>query len=360
MNRFYSVVAAVMVILVMGCSRTRENPPLSPDTSDTEPAPTVQSELTDTISRPTAAPSISAFTPTLSLSQSLRPLLEKVIQQNNFDGLMDLYFLDLQSDQELHFAFLAGRELSIHPDIAFSAARTIKLPIMVSTYIFYNGQLDEPTAALVNKAVAIGGNTEADQLLEAIDPKKGPLVVTETMQKLGLENTFLAGYFKPGAALLEMFTTPANSRTDISTNPDTYAQTTPADMGLLLEDIYRCAQSGEGALMEAFPGRISRDDCQQMIQTMSQNELEALLWKGIPEGTVMADMSAWLTEINGVMHEVADTAIIYSPGGNYILTLFTYHPDQIIWEDSTAHPGVNSLFADLSRAVYKFMNPSAP
>ena len=55
-----------------------------------------------------------------------------------------------------------------------------------------------------------------------IDRNLGPLAVTEDMRTIGLNNTFLAGYFAPGSVLLQDFQTPANQRTDISTDPDRY------------------------------------------------------------------------------------------------------------------------------------------
>jgi hypothetical protein len=192
--------------------------------------------------------------------------------------------------------------------------------------------------------------------MQAIDQIRGPLVVSETMKKLGLANTFLAGYYFLGAPVLELFTTPANSRTDINTDPDVYSQTTPEDMGLLLEDIYQCSQTGGGALVAAFPGQINQAACGQMIQTLELDKVGALLQTGVPDGTAVAHKHGWVTDLTGVMHQVSDAALIYTPGGNYVLTVYTYHPIQIIWEDPTTHLGINHMYADISKAVYNYFN----
>ena len=62
------------------------------------------------------------------------------------------------------------------------------------------------------------------------------------MWYLGLENTFIAVPYEediPGT-----YSTPANQRTDINTLPDPKMQTTPKDIGTLLEMIYQCAAGG--------------------------------------------------------------------------------------------------------------------
>ena len=63
---------------------------------------------------------------------------------------------------------------------------------------------------------------EEDRLL-------GAEVVTADMWALGLNNTFMAGYYdqETPPAVIE---TAANLREDINTAPDPYMQTTPADI----------------------------------------------------------------------------------------------------------------------------------
>ncbi len=288
--------------------------------------------------------------------RTLEIFLKSIIDQNQFDGIADVYFLDLQTGEALHFASQSGNDIPVNPDISFGASSTIKIPIMVTTFVNYNSQLDDATSGYLQQMIAQSDNSASDALMQGFDKNLGPLIVTKTMQKLGLGNTFLGGYFYPGAPLLQIFNTPANSRSDVNTDPDIYNQTTPSDMAMLLEDIYQCSQNGGGALMAAFPGQITQAACQKMIQTLTEDKVGALIQTGVPEGTVVAHKHGWVTDLSGVTHTVSDAALIYSPGGSYILTIYVYHPVQIIWEYPDTHLGINHMYADLSRAVYNYMN----
>ncbi len=174
------------------------------------------------------AQATSAGRPPLS---TLEILLKQLINESGFDGLVDLYFFDLQSQEQIHFAYQQGQTISVDPDISFTAASTIKIPIMVSVARHFNSNISSEIDTQLKDMIARSDNIASDSLMAAIDIARGPLVVTETMQQLGLENTFMAMYFAPGSIPLQHFITPANSRQDITTDPDTFSQTTPSDMG---------------------------------------------------------------------------------------------------------------------------------
>jgi len=143
--------------------------------------------------------------------------------------------------------------------------------------------------------------------------------------------------------------TPGNQRTDIFTDPDPYSQTSPSDIGMLLEDIYQCAQDGGGALVAVFPGQYTQAECQAMNNFLLNNRLPVLLTAGIPEGTPIAHKHGWVS-VNGIINTIGDAGIIYSPGGNYVFVVFLYHPDQLIWD------AASKLVADLSQVAYNFYN----
>ena len=282
--------------------------------------------------------------------QNLRVLLEQTIDLSGYDGIADVYLLDLQTGQETHFARRQGEDISVEPDIAFTASSIIKIPIMTSVFRRADENLDAESQRLLGEMVTKSGNETADWLMDRIiDPERAPLEVSSNMEALGLENTYLAGYFSLGSPLLEKFDTPANTRPDINTDPDPYSQTTPADIGMLLEDIYQCAQTNGGTLNAVFPGEISQAECQTMINLLVKNKLPSLLTAGIPEGTQIAHKHGWVST-NGIINTIGDAGIIYSPGGNYILVAFLNHPDQLVWEPASI------LIANLSRAVYNYYN----
>ena len=277
---------------------------------------------------------------------TLQILLKQIIDQSGFTGLVDLYLLDLQTTDEMHFAYQAGQELSVNPDIAFTASSTIKIPIMVSVYHHSNSKIDDQTSAELKDMIALSNNDAADSLMKFLDQTTGPLVVTDTMQALGLKNTFINGFFYPGAGVIKFFSTPANKRTDINTDPDIYSQTTPADMGMLLDDIFMCAQTGGGSLVAVFPGQIDQAACQQMILYLQEDKLGALIQGGVPEGTIVAHKHGW--DIN--LNQWSDAGIVYTPGGNYILTIYVYNPGGGNWAT------ISPMYAELSRAIYNYFN----
>jgi beta-lactamase class A len=285
----------------------------------------------------------AAGRPTLD---TLQILLKQIIDQSGFTGIVDLYFLDLQTSDELQFAYQSGQNISVTPDIAFTASSTIKIPIMVSVFRHFSSKIDDQLGTELKDMIALSNNDAADSLMESLDKTRGPLVVTETMQALGLENTFINGYFYPGAGVLKFYNTPANQRTDINTDPDTYSQTTPSDMGMLLEDIYLCSQNGGSSLVAVFPGQINQAACQQMIQYLQEDKLGALIQGGVPEGTIVAHKHGW--DIN--LTQYSDAGIVYTPGGNFVLTIYVYNPGGGDWSQ------VSPMYAELSRAIYNYFN----
>lgn len=295
-------------------------------------------------------------------SAAARPTMENLeilLQQNitgaGFDGVIGLYLLDLQNGQEIHFAMDKGQPISVNPDVSFTASSTVKIPIMVSYFIKYGtAALDEQSTSLILDMIRKSENPPADRLMERLDPFRGPLVVTDDMRKIGLENTFIAGFFcspESPCPLLQRITTPANSRTDVTTDPDVFNQTTTSDAGMLLADIYQCATTGGGALIAAFPDKITSQICQQMINFLALDKIGVLIEAGVPEGTQVAHKHGWISEPSTlVIKNISDSAIVYTPGGNYVLVIYAYHPVQTVWDP------VSALFAQLSQTVYNFYN----
>jgi len=286
---------------------------------------------------------------------NLEILLKQIITTSGFDGVIGLYLLDLQTGQEIHFALDQAQEISVQPDVTFTASSTIKIPILVSYYI-KNGSapVDEQTQAMINEMIRKSDNNASDAMMNRIDPNTGPLIITQNMKTIGLEDTFLAGFFAPGSPLLQTFITPANSRDDVFTDPDSYNQTTPLDMGMLLADLYQCATSGGGALIAAFPEKINSQICQQIIAYLSTDKIGVLIEAGVPEGTQIAHKHGWITSSDGVIRNFSDASIVYTAGGNFVLSIYAYHPIQIVFDNA------NVLFADLGAAVYNFYNLPTP
>jgi beta-lactamase class A len=283
--------------------------------------------------------------------QNLEILMKQVVSTSGFDGITGVYMLDLQNGQEIHFALNNGQELSVDPDVAFTASSTIKIAILVSYFIQHGkGPVDDSVNTKILNMIHKSDNVASDDVMAELDPITGPLIVTQDMKKIGLDNTFMAGFFYTGAPLLQRFNSPANQRTDISTAPDVYNQTTSSDMGMLLEDIYQCAETGGGALVAAFPDKMNKDSCKQIINYLEQDKIGVLIEAGVPEGTQVAMKHGWIPGNDNVLHDVSAAGIVYSPGGNFVLSAYTYHPVQNLFDKT------NPLIANLTRAVYNYFN----
>jgi len=291
--------------------------------------------------------------------QNLEILLQQNITLAGFDGVMGVYMQDLQNGQEIHFAMDQGKLISVNPDVAFTASSTVKIPIMVSYFIKYGAEaLSEQSSTLLMDMIRKSENPPADRLMESLDPLKGPLIVTDDMKKIGLENTFLAGFFCSAefpCPLLQKIETPANQRTDVVTDPDSFNQTTPSDIGMLLSDIYQCAATGGGALIAEFPDKLNSELCKQMVTLLASDKIGVLIEAGVPEGTQVAHKHGWISDPSSlVIQNISDAAIVYTPGGNYVLVIYAYHPVQTVWEP------VSTLFAQMSQAVYNYYNLPSP
>ena len=281
--------------------------------------------------------------------ETLSAFLRHNIEWIGFDGLAEIYLESMETGESLQVALRAGED--VEPGIAFPAASTNKIPIMVSVL----RRTPEPTpAAVVNLLIDMIGRSEnppADTLMAVyLDEVRGPLIVSEDMAALGLENTFLAGYFYLGAPLLQLFDTPANTRQDVFLSPDRYNQTAPADVGRLLAAIYDCAEDAGGLLIETFPGEITQAKCQLMIDVLLENRIGLLMEAGLPFGASAAHKHGWAPDLDGQLRFMSDVGIVLTEGDDFVLNVFLHEPIRLDFDQG------NRLIARLSQTVYNFFN----
>lgn len=282
----------------------------------------------------------------------LEIMLKDIIDEATFDGIVEFYFKDLQNGLMLHFTHSRIGEEELPTDIAFSSWSTIKIPALITLFKNLESPYDQTILAEIEDMVEQSSNESTDSVAKkVIEPNLAPIRITEDMQTLGLENTFWAGFFSLGSPLLQEVTTPANSQTDYDTDPDRYGQTTVMDLGLLLEEIYYCSQDNGGAIPLAFDGAITQEECLMMVDFLSKNKIGHLIEAGVPGGTVVAHKHGWANEVqDGFVHTMGDAAIVYTPGGSYILSIYVHQPVQVIFDHA------NLLFANLSASVYNYYN----
>ena len=238
-------------------------------------------------------------------------------------------------------------EATSEPEIAFAGMSTMKIPIMLE---LYRSVLDEPpdveTTKLLTETLGLSGNFTANLLLRLIgggavgNEWQGVEKVTATLHELGLRNTFMATPYDT-ESLPRTYTTPANSRTDVTTNPDTHMQATAKDLALILEWIVECSE-GRGTLLAAYPGQLTPAECQEMVGYVELNRKNILLETGVPDGTRYAHKHGFVDDSHG------DVGVFWGPAGPYIVSVFIYKPGWIEWEISS------SLMADISKASWDY------
>jgi beta-lactamase class A len=270
-------------------------------------------------------------------------LLGKVVENQlaSFPGVASVFAKDLKS----------GEEIAINADVAYAGMSIVKIAIMEEAYRYLSQPPDPDTTKILSETMALSGNFTANLLLRMIgegDAYRGTEVLNQSMQRLGLVNTFMATPYDEDVPP-PVIITQANSRTDLNTAPDPYMQTTPQEMGLLLEMIYQCSHGG-GALELIYPGQLTVQECQAMIDHMLENQLSGaeevpvLIAAGLPTNTPIAHKHGWVDDTR------ADAALVFTPGGDYVLVVYLYQEGWVNWDQT------NSLMSLVSEMLYNHFN----
>jgi hypothetical protein len=293
---------------------------------------------------------VNDFTAAPPTYDTLADLLRDDIGLFQFAGIVSIYLADLDDGRTLNIAMSNGQPLDPGQGIAYSGMSTIKVPVMVTFFRYKEGPPTADEELLLNGIFGESANAYTDLILGLIGEQSGLIGanrVSDTMAELGLPNTYLAGLLDTLGAITTPRTTPGNSRPDINLSPDRYNQTSASDMGQLLVMIHHCTRGG-GPLMEKFRGQFTADECQRMIDLLKANEVGPIFVTGGSPDAVVAHKHGWdLLPLNNV----ADAALVFSPGGNYALTIYAHHDEPVLFEYA------NRLLISLARAVYNFYNP---
>jgi beta-lactamase class A len=273
-------------------------------------------------------------------------LLETVIQQQltGFNGIGSVFIMDLQT----------GEELSINADKAISGLSILKIGIFVEAYRALDGAPNEYQQQLFYDTAARSSNFAANLLLELAlgerNTYQGALAFTESMRRLGLVNTFMAiPYDAPvPAGWSNTFVTPANLEADGSIQLDPTMQSTAEEIGTLLSMIYYCSKGG-GTLLAVYPGEITPEECQAIIDLMILNEEGNLIRFGVPAGTPVSHKHGWIPNTH------ADAGIVYTPGGDFVLVEYVHRPGGWLLADESF-----PILREIARATYNYFNYDNP
>ncbi len=246
-----------------------------------------------------------------------------------------------------------GEALAFEPNVAFSGMSISKIAILATLFGKINDTPDDATANIIAEVMICSENISTNKLLAIIgdgDPYTGAVRVTEFLQKLGIENTFIyTPYSEDPFITPETPRTPPKTQADqVSADPDPYNQLTVTDMGTLLHDMYQCAQTEDGPLIDNFDGQYTPIECRKMLDVMTYNHIYNFIEAGVPDGVKVAHKHGWIPETDG------DAGIVFSPGGDYIFVTTFHEPTWLVWDEANAVISQNSL------EVYNYFNPGAP
>ncbi|MCA9914164.1 MAG: serine hydrolase, partial [Anaerolineae bacterium] len=234
-----------------------------------------------------------------------------------------------------------GEEINLQGDVAYSAASTNKVGIMLDLFRQRDRELNQDEAFLLANSMLCSNNSSSNTIMSTFlgngvgDERifSGLASVTNTLQFLGASNTFLTAPFVEGASnqVFGSIAAPdTNPNPNFETYADSYNQTTAADMGTIFSMIYDCANYGSG-LVAVYPdGEYTQHECRQMLELTSANNLNRLLQGGIPEGVRISHKNGWLPgRLAGARGATTgDAGIVFSPNGrNYVIAVY-------IWEDT--------------------------
>jgi hypothetical protein len=267
--------------------------------------------------------------------QALGDLIKTRVAQYNASGnVAGVFIKDLKT----------GQEFTLNSDVSFSAQGWLKLAIVVEAYRALSDTIATDMAQQLTSLVIDGSPATANQVLQAIgagDAQAGATQLNATMKRMGLVSTFLAQPFDQTTTPM-LFITPGNTRTDVNASPDANAQSTPAEVGVILEMLEQC-HSSTGALPLMFSGEFTAARCDQVLSTLSQNNANVLIAANSPAATVIHRQS-WDANNHG------DAALVNSPGGAYVIVVMLHGKSALNWSDTS------QVIGDIARATYGYFN----
>ncbi len=313
---------------------TQASPP--PATSQPTKEPTPNRPQASATPQPTATASPTPFAP--PDIHYLQAAIETSLA--DFPGISSYTIIDLQT----------GEQISRNPDVALAGMSLIKVPLLVETFRALNNPPGIEQTKLLTQTTAVSSNFAANLLLRDVvgdgDIFSGADKLTQAMRELGLYNTFIAvPYdFDPPTDRPQTFLTPANQRTDITTHPDPFRQTTIGDLTLLMTGIYTCAQADAGSLHEAYQEQLTQSECQAILDLLTLNDLARLLEVGLPDNTPFSQKVGWIDDTHG------NIGIVFGSERDYLIGMALYAPNWLEWDDSAPY------FAEVSRLAYAHFN----
>ncbi len=280
------------------------------------------------------------------------------------DTIASVFALDLQT----------GEELGINEHILHDATSIIKIGILIN---YFRHAITEPTGDvkyLLAAAVICSDNGAANNLMYLTSQDQsyidGIRRVDQTLCEAGAVHTQITANLDIGT--IEQAGLPTNYYTivqplpcegrslpsaaldqSVVTNASSQNQTTAADIGTLLMNIYDCAVHGSG-LRTIFPEEITQTECTWILEIMRGTNFMHLMELGVPGNTDLAHKVGYAGDTFG------DAGIVLSPGGDYVFVMYIWERGGVDGTGGLTDIRKWDMIGDVNRIVYNYFNPNQP
>lgn len=302
--------------------------------------PTPQTVIVD------IAPWQGAPVPEGQLAATLGEELHSYLLEQGFspysDRIASVFVMDLTT----------GDTFTINDNVAFSGMSLTKIPILAAYFQRNPHPATSDEALLLTDTMMCSENTSTNRLLERVgdgDSLVGAQRVTAFLQSLGLDDTFIMRRYvigpdddPPSAGTI------STGADQVRTQPDTYNQITPSDLGWLLASIYTCAENETGLLVERYPDAFDAQTCRRMLYAMDTNEIGVFLEAGVPADARVIHKHGWIGDTHG------DAGIVIGPDGTYVFVATLYGRGWLEFDQSSP------VLAELARLTWNALNPQRP
>ncbi len=222
-----------------------------------------------------------------------------------------------------------GQELCVQCEAVFPALAPLRLGIALEFYRRLDAPPDSSTISLLRAMLVETDTVATEQVLARIgdgDVVLGLTRVNELLREVGWQQSLITIY--------------ADRQGE---TPTSQAQTTPLEVGLMMEETARCAQGG-GALRLLYPRRLTPAECRGILTVLRSNATPAPLGRtlqGVPIAHVQGRAET----------TYADVALLGSTEEGIVLTVYLQSPLWTTWEETCP------TFEKIGQLVYTFFVP---
>jgi len=249
---------------------------------------------------------------------------------NHYDGAVGIYIKDLQS----------GRTFEHNSDDAFISASLIKLPIMIATFqSIWEGQMSLSNKLALKRQLRRDGSGSLkyahtgvsypmSHLIYAMMTRSDNTATAMIIDKLGYD--YLNKRFREmGLQATRIHPSGMSLASRLNPSKDNY--TTPREMGLLLEKLYRHQMVNDGL-------------CDLMLEIMKGADSRSRLAEHLPAQWKFARKTGLLRR------NCHDVGIVYTPQGDFVICVLT--------SQNKNYRRAKGFIASIGRTAYNYLGNS--